>query len=80
MSLNLNFDFGGKVCNRNIALRVQLSLSLSDCIFIQEILKTMPNEVYQAFGGRLKEVKNSRTLVGMTKRSNGADCLIEVVA
>ena len=34
--LNLRSDFGGKVCNRNIALRVhnQLSLSLSDCIFL----------------------------------------------
>ena len=35
MSLNLHSDFGGKVCNRNIALRVhnQLSLSLSLTVF-----------------------------------------------
>ena len=76
MSLNLHSDFGGKVCNRNIALRVhnQLSLSLSLTVFFQDLFKTKPNKLYQTFGGRLKEVKNSRTLVG----SNGGGRLMEV--
>ena len=45
MSLNLHSDFGGKVCNRNIALRVhnQLSLSLSLTVFFQDLFKTKPN-------------------------------------
>ena len=54
------------------------SASISDCIFLHNILEMKPNKVYQALDGRLIESKTTEKLL-LRKPKGDHNCLIEVV-
>ena len=45
--------------------RLSCSPSISDCIFLHDILKIKPNYVYRTLDGCLRGDSNGRTLIGM---------------